>query len=173
MAETKPRVMDLVRKELVKDPSISSEALYQKAKKADRSIGSLSIRQFHARYPLQVKRISAADRKRRGGARKATTATSKARTTTGRKSAARKTRKTGRRGARKQATSRTATSPRTTAPKSPRMARGSGGTDSRSAVRSILLEFAREVAAAEGKADIIGVVGRVDTWVDRVEKAAS
>jgi len=172
MAETKPRVMDLVRKELVKDPSISSEALYQKAKKVDRSIGSLSIRQFHARYPLQVKRISAADRKRRGGARKATTAKSAGRTTTGRKSA-RKTRKTGRRGARKRAASRTAPSTRRAAPQTPSMARRSAGTDSRSAVRSILLEFAREVAAAEGKADIIGVVGRVDTWVDRVQKAAS
>jgi len=165
MAETKPRVMDLVRKELVKDPSISSEALYQKARKVDRSIGSLSIRQFHARYPLQVKRISAAEKKRRSGAgRKA------AKKSATPKSAGRKSRKSGgRRGPRKQA----ARSGGAAAAQPSRPPRSATGGDSRSAVRSILLEFAREVAAAEGKADIIGVVGRVDTWVDRVQKAAS
>lgn len=171
MAETKPRVMDLVRKELVKDPSISSEALYQKAKKVDRSIGSLSIRQFHARYPLQVKRISAAEKKRRGGAGRKRGAAKKAATP---KSAGRKTRKSAaRRGRpRKQAAGSSAQTARASAP-SATPARSASGGDSRSSVRSILLEFAREVAAAEGKADIIGVVGRVDTWVDRVQKAAS
>jgi hypothetical protein len=52
----------------------------------------------------------------------------------------------------------------------PRVAAPAAGN--RDAVRAVLLEFATTVALAEGKAEMIGVVTRVDGWVDRVLKAA-
>ncbi|HKK07970.1 MAG TPA: hypothetical protein VKA44_03725 [Gemmatimonadota bacterium] len=60
MAKTIEGVMKMVERELDRDPDISNEALYEKARKVDGSIGDLTLRQFHARYPLQVKRRRAA-----------------------------------------------------------------------------------------------------------------
>ena len=42
----------------------------------------------------------------------------------------------------------------------------------RSAIRSVLLQFAKDVAAAEEKADVVTVIGNVDKYVDRVLAAA-
>lgn len=58
--ETKDKVMQMVERRLEKNPDIETSALYEAAKKADASVGDLSLRQFHARYPLQVKRRKAA-----------------------------------------------------------------------------------------------------------------
>jgi len=60
VAETVEDVMKMVERELGRDPDISNEALYEKARKIDGSIADLTLRQFHARYPLQVKRRRAA-----------------------------------------------------------------------------------------------------------------
>lgn len=59
MAEVKDKVMDMVRKELDKNPDAENRELYEKATKVDGSIADLTLRQFHARYPLQVKRQKA------------------------------------------------------------------------------------------------------------------
>jgi hypothetical protein len=40
-------------------------------------------------------------------------------------------------------------------------------------VRSILIQFAGEVAAAEGKADVVQVIGGMDRYVDRLLQAAA
>lgn len=56
MAKTDEKVMALVEKELKKNPDASVNELYEKAQKAEPAIGELSLRQFNARYPLQVKR---------------------------------------------------------------------------------------------------------------------
>lgn len=75
------------------------------------------------------------------------------------------------------------------APKKPRRARRkSGGTRKATAgkgrarnsaasspnepVRAVLLDFARDVAAADGKAQIVDLIAGVDKYVDRVVKAA-
>jgi hypothetical protein len=47
------------------------------------------------------------------------------------------------------------------------------GDPERSAVRAALLEFAGEVAKAETKADIVGVLGSIDRYVERVVAAAA
>lgn len=65
MAEANGKVMDYVRGELQRNPGAKTEDLFTAAKKLDKSVGTLSIRQFHARYPLQVKRQAAALRPRR------------------------------------------------------------------------------------------------------------
>ena len=57
-AKKKPheRVMEFVERELKKNPKIGSSDLFKKAKKVSRSVSGMTIRQFHAKYPLQVKR---------------------------------------------------------------------------------------------------------------------
>lgn len=78
MAKTDEKVMKLVESELKKNPEISVDELYAKAKKAKSDIGDLTLRQFNARYPLQVKRrMSGSSRKRarRRKTRKASSST--------------------------------------------------------------------------------------------------
>src|SRR5688572_14494002 len=73
MAVLNERVMNMVRDEIQKRPDITSQELFEKAKKLDRGIRSLSARQFNATYPLQVRRTLAPrrPRARRLGARNA------------------------------------------------------------------------------------------------------
>jgi hypothetical protein len=61
------RVMNMVRDEIQKRPEITSPELFEKAKKLDRGIRSLSARQFNATYPLQVRRTMAPRRRRARG----------------------------------------------------------------------------------------------------------
>jgi len=56
MARTDETIMALVEKALAANPKAGTTELFEKAKAADSSVGKLTIRQFHARYPLQVKR---------------------------------------------------------------------------------------------------------------------
>lgn len=64
--------MELVERELEKNPDVSTKELYRKATEASPKIGELSLRQFNARYPLQVKRQMAPSKpkkqRRSGGA---------------------------------------------------------------------------------------------------------
>ena len=66
------KVMQFVEEQLKKEPGLSSRELYERAKKVYRSVGKLSVRQFHAMYPLVVKRRLAAKKPpRRPKAKKA------------------------------------------------------------------------------------------------------
>jgi len=56
MAKTDDKIMALVEKALASNPRAGTTELFEKAKAADSTVGKLTIRQFHARYPLQVKR---------------------------------------------------------------------------------------------------------------------
>jgi hypothetical protein len=62
---TNEKVMQFVEKELEKHPNIQTAELQGKAKAVDASVGRLTLRQFNARYPLQVKRKQAPPRPRR------------------------------------------------------------------------------------------------------------
>ena len=72
MPEANERVLAMVRDEIQKDADVKTVDLFEKAKKLSKDIGSLNIRQFHARYPLQVKRVNASTKRRRAGKRAAT-----------------------------------------------------------------------------------------------------
>lgn len=62
MAEDRnPDVMEMVEETLRDDPDYSTKDLKLKAEEIDGDIEDLSIRQFNARYPLQVKRRLAAE----------------------------------------------------------------------------------------------------------------
>lgn len=56
MAKTEDKVMALVEDEIRRNPDIETSTLYEKAKSSIPSVGKLSLRQFNARYPLQIKR---------------------------------------------------------------------------------------------------------------------
>lgn len=125
--ENKEEIMEMVRQELSDDPDTENKELYAKAKKIDPSVGDLTLRQFHARYPLQVKRKMAQKRRgSRGGASGS-----------------------GRRGSREA---------------------NSGSVD-RESIRSTLLRFARDVSAADGKAEMIDILSSVDDYVNDVVEA--
>lgn len=59
MADSNDDLMAFVEAELKQNPDISSKDLFEKAKESHESARGLTIREFHARYPLQVKRKQA------------------------------------------------------------------------------------------------------------------
>ena len=78
MATTNPQVMAMVERELAAAPDTSTSDLFDKAQAMNPAMKELSIRQFHARYPLQVKRLKSlaegGGRRRKKRARKRATA---------------------------------------------------------------------------------------------------
>lgn len=56
MAQSDEKLMAFVQAEMEKDPDISTTDLFEKAKASVAAAKELTMRQFHARYPLQVKR---------------------------------------------------------------------------------------------------------------------
>ena len=56
MARVIDRVMNMVREELTKRPNVTTRELFDRAKRMEPSMRSMTIRQFNATYPLQVKR---------------------------------------------------------------------------------------------------------------------
>jgi hypothetical protein len=147
-AETDEKVMAMVEAELKKNPNISVDELQKKATKINKQVSSLTARQFHARYPLQVKR-------RKASGKRSTTPTA-------RKTAAKspRSRRASRRGSAK------ASSP---APAAPAATQGAD----RDAIRSAFLSFATDLAAAEERKDVVKVLAGVDKYVDQVARAAS
>jgi hypothetical protein len=164
MAEVNTRVMDMVRRELEKNRSVANEDLFTKAKKIDPSLSRLDIRQFHAKYPLQVKRALSGGRR---GGRPAGTGARKRGRPPGKTAAAAPAK-----AARKTGTGRPRGRPRKTAIAAapPGIAATGSGRD---AVRGLLLQFARQVAGADGKADVVDVLTSLDGWVDRMMSAAT
>lgn len=172
MAAKNERVMEMVRKEVQKNPGVPSQELFDKAKKMDSGMSRLNIRQFHASYPLQVKR-----RLKQSSARGRGTSAAPARRGPGRP------RKVGR-PPKTRATTEAATTK--AAPKAPvrrrrrtTAAKTAAGTTTaparggRDTVRSILIKFAGEVAAADQKAEVVQVIGGMDRYVEQVMRAAT
>lgn len=57
MAERNDEVMEMVGRELERQPNMELRELHEKAVEIDPSMAELTPRQFNARYPLQVKRM--------------------------------------------------------------------------------------------------------------------
>ncbi len=62
---THDKIMAMVRAEIAANPSVKTAHLLAKAKKMDKGVGKLSLRQFYGKYPLQIKREMALSRPRR------------------------------------------------------------------------------------------------------------
>lgn len=56
MNDVSDRIKNMVRRQLAADSTVTNQELYDKAKEMEPSIGELTLRQFNARYPLQVRR---------------------------------------------------------------------------------------------------------------------
>jgi len=134
VAEVNEKVMEMVQKELEASPDASTTELHEKAKQVDPAMKDLSVRQFHARYPLQVKRKKSLAEG--GGRRKKT---------------------------RRSRSSKTGSS----------RGKQRSGSSSQSEVHAVLVEFAKEVSAANdrGPTAMLDVISNLDGWVARIEKA--
>jgi hypothetical protein len=66
MSEVSERIKNMVRRTLAGAPETSNQDLYDKAVEMEPSIADLTLRQFNARYPLQVRRweLTSADEAR-------------------------------------------------------------------------------------------------------------
>ena len=65
MSDIDPKVLSAVAAALEKNPEATVDELFTIARGVNEAVASLSKRQFHARYPLQVKRKLAPPRPRR------------------------------------------------------------------------------------------------------------
>lgn len=76
MARNEERVMQFVKAELERDPEVTTSELFEKAKKVDAGLSELSLRQFNARFPLQIKRKKSMAASRKGGKSRSRASTS-------------------------------------------------------------------------------------------------
>lgn len=152
MADTdSQQIMEMVEDALEKDPSTGSRDLFERVKERFPSVGDLSIRQFHARYPLQIKRRKSLNEE---GAQKSP----RRRPTRSRKRAAPRARNSGRSGRQERRS----------------VARAPGETSSaqaRARMRAILMDFATELASVDAKADVVKVLAGTDRYVDQLMSA--
>jgi hypothetical protein len=132
MASPADKVMTFVERQLKRDPKISSGKLFERAKKMDSTVARMSLRQFHAKYPLQVKRRLAPKKKR----------------------------------VTKRVPKKPAAAPRA------RRAPAQRASGDEAAIRRVLLRFAKDVSAAEGKTETIEILANVDRYVADIMKAA-
>ncbi len=65
MADVNEKVFAAVEAALTKNPKASVDELFDLAKGVNRSVSTLTKRQFHARYPLQIKRKLSSSKGRR------------------------------------------------------------------------------------------------------------
>jgi hypothetical protein len=182
--------MTMVERALAKNPGISVGDLFEKAKKMDPRVATLSRRQFHARYPLQVKRrkggttgAKKAKAKKaapkRAAAKKATVRKATAKKAAPRKAAAKKA--TARKAAPKKATkpavkrTRRAAPKRRAARKAPVVAAATTAAPAglnRDVVREQFLRFATELAGAEDRKSVVRVLSGVEKYVERAVRGS-
>lgn len=161
MADVNAGVLEMVEKELERDSGASTSDLFELAKRIDPEMKELSIRQFHAKYPLQVKRKTAMAKG--GGTRR------------------KKRRRTSSPSSPSSAASSSSGS--STADSSAdsdsdssrgRRRRRSKGVDAstREAIRGELMAFAQDLSSATSDpATLVRVLANVDQYVDRVINA--
>ncbi len=127
-------VMEYVERTLEANPGVKNADLFAGAREIDPSVAELSARQFHARYPLQVKARLAR-----------------------------------------------AAAPEPTPPREPEVptVEETAAEDAPPphegdpvAVRRLLLDWAKELASAESKAEMIEVIARLDDYVAEIMEAA-
>ncbi len=147
-------VLAYVARVLKRNPDVKNAELFKGACEIDASVAKLSARQFHAKYPLQVKRRLAA-------AAPAPKATPKPR------KPAPKPRMPAARTRKPAAPAVAEPTPPPTVAEAPSMGDGNAA-----AIRGLLLSLARELANAGTQAETIEVMARLDGYVDDIMQAA-
>ena len=137
--------MEFVVRTLEADPGISNADLFAAAREIDASVADLTARQFHAKYPLQVKARLARDAAAKSEAPPEPEAPP----------------------AVEMAVEDAPPVEEVAAAEA-----GPAGTGDPAAVRRLLLDLAKELANAESQADTIEVMARLDDYVAEIMKAA-
>jgi hypothetical protein len=169
MAERNQAVLDWVERSLDRDPKRKSRDLYEAAQERDPTIGALELRQFHGRYVLPILRSRAARRNADGEPKPRKSRGRKG--TRGSTGAGKKQSSAGAETAAAEKDESTATPKRRGRP--PKQQQGAENGGGRDKIRGILLELTRKVAGTETRADIVGVLGELEDYVDRVAQAAN
>jgi len=137
-------VMEYVERTLEANPGVTNADLLAGAREIDPSVGQLTGRQFHAKYPLQVKaRLAKAAAPKPKPPPEPEVPTAEEPTTPGLSSAGEGD------------------------PEAP-----PAGEGDPLAVRRLLLDLAKELASAESKAEVIEVMARLDDYVAEIMEAA-
>ncbi len=144
---TDAEVMSWVEGELKSNPDITVDELRAGATRLNAGIAELTKRQFHARYPLQVKRA----------ARRAADA-----------AAGIKPRRRRRRAPAAPAPEPAAEEAPAAAPAPEPAAEAAPAGIDREAVRRMLFDFAADVTAAEDTSGVVGVLAAMDDYIDRI-----
>ena len=146
-------VMEYVERTLEANPGIANADLFAGAREIDPAVGQLTGRQFHAKYPLQVKaRLARAAAPERKTPPEATTPPEPEPEVT---------------------TAEESTAPDVSSavgvgdPKAPPT-----GAGDPLAVRRLLLDLWKELASAESKTEVIEVMARLDDYVAEIMEAA-
>jgi hypothetical protein len=167
VAEVSQRVLDMVRRELVQNPEIDNATLYEKARQLDpAAMNGVDRRQFNARYPLRVKRFEMRARKPkpprepRPKAQRPAPATEAGEPAS---SAAPRRQAEGEGPPRRRARAGTAGA----RPANPEL-RSVLRSLARDGVRDVLLRFAADMANADSRGELVGVVAGVDQYVDEI-----
>jgi len=140
VSERNEEVLALVRELIGKYPTVNSTQLYDKAMRVHPFLHGDGLRTFHARYVLPVRRAQAAAE------------------------------------GRPRAPRRKKTKPESLSPASTAAGTSAAAPAGRAArieierlrVREVLLRFARELAAADSRADIIAMLSGIDGFVDDI-----
>lgn len=161
--ESERRILEMVEEQLDRPNPPSTKVLYRRAMHfIDRNVRKLTLQQFNAKFLLQVKRKRARARTNsKDGASDGATTENSAEEDGERSELA----DPARSDASPRETKRSAGNGARETPASERV------TIRRQRMRSALLAYAKRVAAAETRADLIEVVPEVDKFVDRVVSA--
>lgn len=161
--EPDPDVLEMVRRQLDRDPPPSTEALYGRAARINEEIYQLSLRQFNATYVLRVKR----ERKREDGGRSGSASGG---ATSGRSNDDAEGSESPRPGGFLEALEEEeAEEPEDEASDSG--SKAVADTPLRDRVRRVLWGFAREVASLTGADGAVVAVEKVDDYVDELVAA--
>ena len=141
-------VMEYVERTLEANPGIANADLFAGAREIDPSVGQLTGRQFHAKYPLQVKARLA-------------------------RAAAPETPPEPKTPPEPEvATAEEPTAPAVSSAGAGDLEAPPTGAGDPLAVRRLLLDLSKELASAESKAEVIEVMARLDDYVAEIMEAA-
>ena len=145
-------VMEYVERTLEANPGIANADLFAGAREIDPAVGQLTGRQFHAKYPLQVKarlaRAAAPERKTPPEATPPPEPEPEG------------------------ATAEEPTTPAVSSAGAGDLEAPPTGAGDPLAVRRLLLDLSKELASAKSKAEVIEVMARLDDYVAEIMEAA-
>lgn len=200
MATVDEKIRAAVAAALKKNPQATVDELYDLGKSISRSVAKMNKRQFHARYPLQIKRKAKIAARKATGAKPKAKVARKKRAATGGKAAVKKAGVARKKAVTKKAkaaarkTTAAARKARAASGKAAPAKRGAAGRKKllrrkaragaaapaapapqldRDAIRKTFLRFASDLTGAEARKDLVKVLAGVDRYVDEVVKAVA